>query len=101
MNPATDTVDPVEAEGAGDRPRTTRRLRVVLAGVAAVVLYLGLSLAAPRTVPRLAILPKPAEPVTKQEECNGRPKEVTEQWERSGPLWTLTIFRLGGGCPSG
>lgn len=38
--------------------------------------------------------------MTKQEDCDGRPIEVTEQWERTGPFWTLTTFRLGGDCPS-
>lgn len=61
-----------------------------------VLLYLVLSLAIPREVPRLAILPRPA--ATSSEGCDGGPgAQVTRRWERWGPLWSLTTMRACGG----
>jgi hypothetical protein len=74
-------------------------LVLVAAIVALGALYVGLSFAAPREVPRLAIFPSPGGPVTFQQDCSGGDgRTVSEEWERTGPFWTLSTFRAGGGC---
>lgn len=83
----------------GDAPRPRRRLvgTVALIATITLLLYLVLTFAAPQKVPRLVVLPKPAEPSIYQPDCDGtRSVEGRESWERSGPIWTRT--RIGGGC---
>jgi len=93
-------MEPPTEEAAPDRSRSRSPLATACGiAVIATLAYLGLSFAIPRSVPRLAVLPKPAASSTHYDDCNGRPgSRVTEQWERSGPIWTLTIIRLGGEC---
>jgi len=83
----------------GGRGRRGWLVRTAVVVVAVSALYLALSLAAPRTVPRLAALPKPAPDRVTYEDCNGhRGARTTERWEQVGAFWVLSTFELGGGC---
>lgn len=90
------------AESRGPHPRRVALvLRVAAAVVAATTLYVALSIVAPRSVPRSVLLPRPAEAYSYYEECDGQPNvRVTESWRRSGLFWSLTVVRVGGGCPA-
>lgn len=96
---STDT-DGTKQASESDRLRSRGRRIRALAGVAtAILLYLGLSLNFPRTVPRLALLPKPGAARSYTDSCDdGSGGKVTERWELSGPIWAVSTIRLGGDC---
>jgi hypothetical protein len=71
----------ITAEGS-ERPH--RRARIVLATIAVLFLFeIALSCAWPHVIPRLAILPRPAEK-SWYDGCNWHHR----YFERNGPLWT-------------
>lgn len=69
---------------------------MVLLGLSVcLVLYLGLSMVAPKAVPRLAFLPSPPSR-TWNDGCN----DHTESWKRSPVFWTREEWRGLVGCIS-
>jgi hypothetical protein len=79
------------------------RSRVRPAPVFAVVavtlaLYLGASLAWPARVPRLVVLPKPADRSFDEPCAPGRGGRVDERWTRTGLVWTWVRFNASGAC---
>ena len=81
-----------------DPGRHGRLAMVAIAVVVGLVVYLGLSLAVPHVVPRLSVLPKPADRVT-YEDCDGhRGARTSEVWEQRGAIWVVAKFTHGGAC---
>lgn len=93
-----------EAEAAPAPPVPRRRRRQVLIALAVAVVvgavYLWLALAAPRTVPRVVLLPKPDDRVW-WDDCGGHPgNRHEERWQRGGVFWMPAELSTMAGCPS-
>ena len=71
----------------------SRLFLVVVWALAVTAVYLALTFAWPRNVPRLSLLPSPTAEPLPDDECSPQ----TEVWQAQGTFWSRSVF-ITGGC---
>lgn len=95
---AADVLPTVSARGRG---RCRRLLLAAVAAAVVVVGYLVLSMLAPRTIPRLAVMPEPESRGVWWDDCEGRPlNRHEEEWLKGDVFWMRSEFQTLAGCPA-
>lgn len=97
----TSTAEDEEVVADLGGPRSVGQLLIlwVKGFVVVALLYLVLAFAFPRSVPRLAVLPRPGPDRVWYDECQGQPgNRHDERWENDGLFWGRTESSTLAGC---